>query len=97
VYPQAGSVSSNNDGPQQGSSRASSVGFEDDDDEEEEPEPSDSLSPPDLLPLRHEANSDFEETVEEPPDLDLYSLENGKLFSPLCHLRKASNAEIFLS
>lgn len=80
AFQKAGSVSSNNDGPYPGSSRASSVGVEDED-EEDEPEPSDSLSPPDLLPLRHDANSDFEETVEEPPDLDLYSLENGELLN----------------
>jgi len=38
---------------------------------------SDSLSPPDLLPAVSEYNSDFEENVEDPPDLDIFSYAQG--------------------
>lgn len=38
---------------------------------------SSSLSPPVLLPLQ-ELNSDFEETIEDPPDLELYHINHGK-------------------
>lgn len=38
---------------------------------------SSSLSPPVLLPLQ-ELNSDFEETIEDPPDLELYDINRGK-------------------
>ncbi|KAI9561732.1 hypothetical protein GHT06_012693 [Daphnia sinensis] len=37
---------------------------------------SSSLSPPVLLPLQ-ELNSDFEETIEDPPDLELYDISRG--------------------
>uniref|UniRef100_A0A0P5I6K9 THAP domain-containing protein 3 n=1 Tax=Daphnia magna TaxID=35525 RepID=A0A0P5I6K9_9CRUS len=37
---------------------------------------SSSLSPPVLLPLQ-ELNSDFEETIEDPPDLELYDINRG--------------------
>jgi hypothetical protein len=38
---------------------------------------SSSLSPPVLLPLQ-DVNSDFEETIEDPPDLELYHINHGK-------------------
>lgn len=38
-------------------------------------ESSDSLSPPTLLPEAQGFDSDFEENVEDPPDLDIYSSE----------------------
>ena len=34
-------------------------------------------SPPDLLPAIIEYNSDYEESVAEPPDLDIYSDAQG--------------------
>lgn len=37
---------------------------------------SDSLSPPTLQPLP-EVNSDYEEDVEEPPDLQFFNINNG--------------------
>lgn len=37
---------------------------------------SSSLSPPVLLPLQ-DVNSDFEETIEDPPDLELYQINRG--------------------
>lgn len=40
---------------------------------------SSSLSPPVLLPLQ-DVNSDFEETIEDPPDLELYHINHGKFF-----------------
>ncbi len=44
-----------------------------------EDDTSDSLSPPVLLPLQ-EVNSDFEENIEDPPDLDMYQLNHGSHF-----------------
>ena len=42
---------------------------------------SSSLSPPVLLPLQ-DVNSDFEETIEDPPDLELYHMfEDVKLMN----------------
>lgn len=38
---------------------------------------SDSLSPPNLQLTVTETNSDYEENVEEPPDLDIYSDRHG--------------------
>lgn len=37
---------------------------------------SSSLSPPVLVPLQ-DVNSDFEETIEDPPDLELYEINRG--------------------
>lgn len=52
---------------------------------------SESLSPPSLQPLP-ELNSDYEENVEEPPDLEIYSIGNGNVLKIvkrkwLCYLR----------
>lgn len=44
-----------------------------------EDDTSESLSPPVLLPLQ-EINSDFEENIEDPPDLDMYQLNHGSYF-----------------
>ncbi len=38
---------------------------------------SNSPSPPNLSPAVSEYNSDYEENVEEPPDLDIYSDAQG--------------------
>ena len=44
-----------------------------------EDDTSESLSPPVLLPLQ-EVNSDFEENIEDPPDLNMYQLHHGKIY-----------------